>query len=448
MKHRIEWAAIVLAVAVAAALGFWFGRSAPQGLGATPPSSVERTVLYWYDPMVPDQRFDKPGKSPFMDMMLVPKYADEVSMAGVSIAPQIKQNLGIRTTIVGRGPLPLERRVPATLSWDVRAEHRMAARVEGVVERLRARAPFEQVRAGEVLATMLAPAWSSALAEYNSLAKGESAASAELLAAARERLRLLGLDERDIAAAGASIGVPRIHLRSPVDGVLSELLVREGEAVMAGQALFRVNGTRHVWLDAAVPESMVGLVAAEAPVDVEVQAFPGAKFSGTVERLLPEVDPITRTQIARVVIDNGDGRLAAGMFAEALMRVVAPGVHPLLPSEAVIRDGREARVIVMNEDGRFQPVPVRLGREDQGRLQVIEGLNGGERVVVSGQFLIDSEASLSGVQRRLEDTDAEPKDARNRGNEHHPGAAPPSKPADDSAPSAAHHRTSPSGDGS
>jgi membrane fusion protein, copper/silver efflux system len=394
-------AAALLLLLLGFASGRWLAPAPSHGGDPAPAAPAEREVLYWYDPMVPDQRFDKPGKSPFMDMMLVPRYADQAGAAGIAIDPQLRQSLGIRTATVERGRLEQAIRVPGTLQWDLRAERRVSARVDGIVERLHVATPFERVRAGQTLVTLLAPEWSAALAEYRSLIGAESEEGRALADAARSRLLALGMTSADLGRAPPADRVPRVLLASPIDGVVAEIDVREGERVMAGQALFRINGTGQVWLLADVPQARASLVRPGAAAAVTIASLPGEAFSGTVEALLPELDPVTRSQRARIVLDDPDARLAAGMVAEARITPVEGASHPLVPSEAVIMTGIDSRVIVA-EDDRFRVVAVRLGRRAGDRVEILEGLSGGERVVVSGQFLIDSEASLSGLQQRLE----------------------------------------------
>jgi len=369
---------------------------------ASAPANDEPQVLYWYDPMVPDQHFDKPGKSPFMDMDLVPRYAEAGATAGVSIDPVIRQNLGIRTTVVERGVLQREIRAPGTLQWDLREEQRVSAGVDGIVERLHVATPYQRVRAGEPLATVLAPEWTAALAEYRALQRAGSDDARDLLPAARSRLRALGLTPADIDARPAGDGVPRITLRAPIDGVVAEVGVREGERVMAGQMLFRINGTAQIWMLADLPQQQADPGLVGRPAEVRIDAVPGETFDGTVEALLADLDAGTRTQRARIVLDDPDGRLAAGMFAEARLQPTPGAARPLVPSEALILSGDTARVIVRTADGRFEPVEVEPGRRAGGQVEVLSGLEGGEQVVVSGQFLIDSEASLGGLLRRLE----------------------------------------------
>jgi Cu(I)/Ag(I) efflux system membrane fusion protein len=351
--------------------------------------------------MVPDQRFDQPGKSPFMDMQLVPKYADDAQTAGVSIAPGVRQNLGIRTVQVKLGSLPGGLQVPGTLTWDLRREHVVSARVDALIERLHVKAPYATVRAGQPLATVLAPAWSSAIAEYQALSRAQSAPAQALRAAARERLRVLG-----VPAGAIQTGDGRVVLRAPIDGVVSEIAVREGQTAMMGMPMFRINGTDTLWLEAAIPQAGLGGVAAGTPVEATVTGVPGETFEGRVETLLPQLDASSRTQRARIVIENPSGLLVPGMFAEVALRPVDGAEHPLVPTEALIATGTQTRVIVLDDNDRFVPVAVRTGRSGGGVTEILSGLKGGERVVASGQFLIDSEASLSGALDRLADADA------------------------------------------
>ena len=423
MSRAVTTLVLLLAIGISLVSGYWLGQRKGSSADAMSDdgrptdarsteviSTGDRRALYWYDPMVPDQHFDQPGKSPFMDMMLVPRYADEAGEAGITIDPGTRQNLGIRTAVVELDAVADELRVPGTLQWDLRGEQRISARVEGLIERVHVRAPFQRVRRGEPLATLLAPALGSALAEYRALAAGRSAQARELQTAARSRLQILGLGEADLRSAGT--GVPRITLRAPADGVLAEIAVREGDTVMAGQRLFQINSTESIWLEARVPQAGAGGLRPGAMAEVTVSAFPGVTFDGTVEAVLPDVDAMTRTQAVRIVLPNPDGRLAAGMFADAVLRFEEGRRCPGVPSEALILTGRDARVIVRDDDGSFRPVRVQTGREVGERTEILDGLDGGETVVVSGQFLIDSEASLSGLLTRLqgETSNAEPEE--------------------------------------
>lgn len=359
------------------------------------PAPQERQVLYWYDPMVPDQHFDQPGKSPFMDMQLVPRYAEQAATAGVRIDPGVQQNVGIRTAVVEVSQLTDPLRATATLTWDLRRESVVSARVDAIIIQLHVKAPFESVRRGQPLATVLAPAWSSAIAEAQTLEEADSAAAKSLHTAAMQRLRLLGLSDTRLGRDGSVV------LLAPSDGVVREVLVREGQAVAADMPLFRVNGTATVWLEAAIPQASVGGVGPGTKVEATLSAMPGRRFAGEVEALLPQIEPTSRTQWARIVLNNPDGRLVPGMFAELTLQSAGAEQVPLIPAAALIATGDDSRVIVMRSDGGFEPVRVRTGRSGGGRIEILEGLQGGEHIVTSGQFLIDSEASLSGALQRL-----------------------------------------------
>ena len=390
-------AAVTFALVVAVGAGYWWGQSLDDVSAVTTTSgqTIDRKVLYWFDPMKPELRFDKPGKSPYMDMPLVPKYADEGSEGGISITPGVRQNVGIRTVVVKRGELAAVVRVPGTIGWDLHQERIVSALVDSIVERLHVRAPFEPVRAGQPVASVIAPSWSTALAEAQALGQARSASARDLQSAARERLHALGLP------AGTSAGGGRITLTSPISGVVSEIGVREGQSAPTGTLLFRVNGTRTVWLEAAIPQAGIACIVAGTPVEAEVDARPGETFNGRVETVLPQIDVGSRTQRARIVLDNPNGLLAPGMFAQITLRPPAGAERPLVPTDALISAGAQARVIVLGADDTFRPVIVQTGRSSGGMTEILAGLQGGEKVVASGQFLIDSEANLSGALERL-----------------------------------------------
>lgn len=405
MKRPLLVLAAVVAAAALLTLGYLGGRRQtatpmPVHAPATAPDSAGK-VLYWYDPMVPEQHFDKPGLSP-MGMQMVPRYADAGDTAGdvVRIDPATVQNLGLRIAPVERRVLSNVLRVPGTLAWNPREAVTVSARVDAVVSKLHVRAPYTKVAAGEPLADLLAPQWGSALAEYGALQNAQSADAKALRGAARERLQLLGLTSQDIRAAHRGAGAA-ITLHAPQAGVVTTLEVREGQRVGAGQTLMTLNGLATVWVEAALPQAVAGTVRAGTPVTVTVDALPGQEFQGSVETLLPDVDNATRTQRARIVLANPDGRLSPGMFATVQLQPIEGEAVPVVPSEALITTGAQARVIVEETDGRFRPVAVRTGRSAGGYTEILDGLRGGEKVVVSGQFLIDSEASLSGALERL-----------------------------------------------
>jgi len=411
-RALIAFAAIAIA-AVLLVIGYFSGRytSSPSTSPAAAASETQgEKVLYWYDTMVPDQHFNHPGLSP-MGMKMVPRYADEGSDPGmVRIDPATVQNLGIRTAPVQQRVLATVSLVPGTVTWDLRQATTVSARADGVISQLYVRAPYTAITAGEPLATLLAPQWDSALAEYRALQQAQSADAKTLRAAARQRLEVMGLTDADIRSAPHGSG-SGITLHALASGVVTALDVQEGQRVNAGQPLMTVNGLATVWIEAALPQAVAGTVRDGTPVTVTVDALPGRAFHGSVETLLPDIDPMTRTQRARIVLANEDGALSPGMFASVRIAAASGKAVPVVPSDALITSGPDARVIVAEGNGHFRPVAVRTGRSSAGYTEILAGLQGNEKVVVSGQFLIDSEASLSGALDRLDTPPAQPASA-------------------------------------
>ena len=413
MKRAAVIFVAVLAAVVLVALGYLGGRhyvSAPAKTSASPASAPGAAAkpLYWYDPMVPQQHFNKPGVSP-MGMQMVPKYAEAAGTdkSTVRIDPTTVQNLGVRTAVVERRVLGSAIQVPGTITWDLRQATTISARVDAVIVKLDVRAPYTIVAAGAPLAELLAPQWNSALAEYGALQQAQSTDAKALRAAARERLQVLGLSDMEIRAARHGAG-GAITLHAPQASVVTTLDVREGQRVTAGQTLMTLNGLSTVWVEAALPQAVAGTMRAGTPVTVRADGLPDQTFHGNVETLLPDIDNATRTQRARIVIANPDGALSPGMFATVQLNPTQGEAVPVVPDDALIATGTNTRVILAEGDGHFRAIAVRAGRAAGGYTEILDGLSGGEKVVVSGQFLIDSEASLSGALERLNDDDAKP----------------------------------------
>jgi len=369
--------------------------------GAASAPGTERKVLYWHDPMVPGQRFDKPGKSPFMDMQLVPVYADEAQGPGVSVNPGVAQNLGIRTALVRKASIATGVEAVGTVTQNERATVVVQSRVSGYVEKLFVRATLDPVAKGQPLVTIFAPEWSGALAEYLALRKAN--VDPAIVAASRERLRLLSLPD-DVVERSVQEGVAqsRFTLVSPIAGVVAELGVRDGIMVQPGMPLFRIVDLSTVWVEANVPEVQAAQVRDGAPAQARSDAYPGRVFAGKVGAILPQLDVATRTLKLRIELANPGTILKPGMFVSVALGASAPSPALVVPQEAVIATGRRNVVIVAGDDNRFVPVDVTLGRPLEADVEVRSGLSEGQRVVTSGQFLIDSEASLKSALSRLD----------------------------------------------
>jgi len=341
-----------------------------------------------------------------MDMQLVPKYADEAAGEGaVSIDPRVLQNLGVRTAEARPGALEMKLSAVGNVEYNERSVVLVQPRAGGFVEKLHVRAALDPVREGDPLVEILFPDWAAAQEEFLLLRRRSDAASRELAAAARQRLALVGMSEEQIATLETEgKSRPRVTLPSPVSGVVVELGVREGMTVAAGATLFRIAGIATVWVVAQVPEAQAGLLAPGSRVEVRVPAYPGETFSGRVGAILPEINSATRTVRARVEISNPSGKLKPGMYAN-LSFATRARESLLVPSEAVIRTGERSVVILAEGEGRFRAVDVETGMESGTEIEIRKGLKAGDRVVVSGQFLIDSEASLRSALQRLPGTE-------------------------------------------
>ncbi|KGH21595.1 efflux RND transporter periplasmic adaptor subunit [Comamonas thiooxydans] len=362
-----------------------------------------KKVLYYHDPMVPGNKFDKPAKSPFMDMMMSPVYADgDEDQGNVTVSSRIQQNLGVRTAEVTEGTLSPQVSAVGSIAFNERDQAIVQARATGYIEHLYVRATLDPVAKGQPLVSLYVPEWIAAQEEFLSVRRMKGTDLGGLVDGARQRMRQVGMDDGQIALVERSGKTqPRITLTAPLGGVVVELLAREGMTVMPGATLFRINGLATVWANAEVPESQAALLRPGAKVQAKSPAAPGSTFDGKVQAILPEVNPSTRTLKARLELANPGHRLVPGMFVRMNFVDMRPEKTLLVPTEAVIQTGKRTVVIVAEDNGRFHPVDVEAGLESGGQTEIKRGLSAGKRVVVSSQFLIDSEASLKGVEAHL-----------------------------------------------
>ncbi|MFM0124564.1 MULTISPECIES: efflux RND transporter periplasmic adaptor subunit [Paraburkholderia] len=413
-KQLARAAFIVFAAAALLGVGYVAGtwRASTTGSTAVAVTSATgektdpktgRKVLYWHDPMVPNQHFDKPGKSPFMDMQLEPVYADEGGASGIKIDPGLQQNLGIRYATVRRQDTVDDFDAIGTTQFDESKADVVQSRVTGYIDHLYASAPMQRVTKGAPIASLFVPDWLAPQEEYLALKRGGM--DDGMLAASRTRMRAMSIPDGVIAGLDRT-GKAQTHitLSSPETGVLTELNVRDGAMVSPGQTLAKVSGLNRLWLVVEVPEALALQVQPGMSVDAVFAGDPARHFTGRIREILPGISTSSRTLQARLEIDNADFRLTPGMLMRARIGAAKTVSRLLVPSEAVITTGKRSVVIVRNSDGRLQPVSVTVGNDAGDDTEVSGGLTEGQQVVASGQFLIDSEASLKSVLPKLEAT--------------------------------------------
>ena len=370
-------------------------------------------ILFYQDPMVPGNKFETPGKSPYMDMMLVPVYKgssdgeSKTDEAGVTINSRLQQNIGMRTALVTRQDIASQVAAVGAIAWNEGEEINIQARAVGYVEKLYVKTTLEQVNKGQSLLAIYVPDWVAVQEEFLALSNMQGEKLDELIAASIARMRQVGMSEAQIRQVKNTGKLQtQLTITSPIDGIVTELVAREGMTISTGSTLMRINGLDPVWANAEIPESQVALLNPGDPITASSPAFPGKQFKGHIQRLLPEVDPTTRTIKARVVLDNPQGELTPGMFVN--MQLAGKQINDALmvPTEALIRTGKRTLIMVNLENGSFRPVEVMTGHVTDDKTQIKKGLQEGEEIVVSGQFLVDSEASMSGLEARLIDDEA------------------------------------------
>ena len=398
--YAARWRAALLGtLIVAGGGGYWLGHRG--GDDATAPSAKQRKILYWHDPMVPQEHYDNPDSLSSMGMKTQPKYADEGGAPGeapgITVNSAAMQNLGIRIVPAQMGSLSATLNVTGSIDFNQRDVAIIQARSGGFVSRVYARAPGDVIRAGSPIADVQLPEWGGAQTEFLAVRR---LGKPELTAAARQRLRFLGMPNGLIFSLernGRTNGT--VTITSPISGVIQTLDARVGVTLAQGQTLAQVTGLGTVWLNAAVPEAQAGSVRVGQSASATLTAFPGETFGGRIIAVLPTAQADSRTLTVRIELANRGGRLRPGMFAQVALGGAA-NTALLVPSEAVIRTGTRTLVMLAAGNGRYRPAEVRAGREGGGQTEILEGLAVGEKIVASGQFLLDSEASLTGIEAR------------------------------------------------
>ena len=391
---------IVGSLGIGSGAGYWYAHQNDKKQTVSDQATAK--VLYWYDPMKPEQHFDKPGKSPFMDMQLVPKYADEgdsgtTESAGIKIDPSLQQNLAIRYATVEQVVMGNTLLTNGILQANERQVAILQTRASGFVQRVYGHAVGDIVTQGSPIADISIPEWTGEQTEFLAVLK---IGDRSLIQASRQRLQLLGIPPNVIHQVERTHQVQsNMTLSAPLSGFIDSLEVRSGMALAMGQTLATIKGVNPIWLEAAVPETQIAGIKRGDKIEATFAAYP-QKVSGKVIDILPTLDTTSRTIKVRIELPNREGQLKPGMFASVKFSN-NPQSSLVVPEQAVIRTGTRNIIIVAHEKGRFEPVVVQLGQSDGNKIAILQGLNAGQKIVISGQFLIDSEANLQGVLDKL-----------------------------------------------
>jgi Cu(I)/Ag(I) efflux system membrane fusion protein len=391
---------LIIVVSIALVVGVLIGRTTGHSPAESTEAVKDREILYWVAPMDANYRRDEPGKSP-MGMDLVPVYADEVdSQPGVvKIDPVVVNNLGVRTEAAMLGTLPSRIETVGYIAYDEDTVQHVHTRVEGWVERLATKASGESVDKGQLLFELYSPTLVNAQEEFlTALRSGNKT----LLRASRERLASLGVSESEIARLERERSIrQRVRVFADSDGVISHLGVREGAFVTPATEVMTVAKLDTVWVMAEVFERQAGLVAKGQKATIRLDYLPGETMRGMVDYVYPEVDPQSRTLTARIRLDNPSRILQPNMFTNVLIEADSQDRVVHVPRSAVIRGGAVDRVVLALGSGRFQAVPVELGRESGDRVVILTGVRKGDEVVTGGQFLIDSESNIGSALSKM-----------------------------------------------
>jgi len=358
----------------------------------------EEGVLYWVAPMDPNYRRDKPGKSP-MGMDLVPVYADENTDGNlISIKPEVVQNLGVRTASAERTQLWRGIDTVGYVDYDESRVSHIHLRTEGWIENLAVKSEGERVKKGERLFDLYSPELVNAQKEFvTSLSSGNKS----LIRASKPRLAALGVSDSQIKQIEKTRQTKQnISVYAPQDGVVSSLMVREGMFVKPSMNVMRLGDLSSVWLLAEVFERQSQWVSVGQDAEVKLSYVPGHVWQGKVEYIYPSLDAKTRTLKVRLRFENPDEGLKPNMYANVRIFGGPKNNIVVIPLEGLIRTGRDERVIIDLGDGRFEARDVVAGMESGDYVEIMQGVDAGERIVISGQFLIDSEASMrAGIKR-------------------------------------------------
>jgi len=368
----------------------------------------ERKVLYWRAPMDPNYISDKPGKSP-MGMDLVPVYAKEGEIPSahtIRIDPVTIQNMGIRTAVLKRGPLVRIIRTVGRVDYNEELVTFINTKFQGWIEKLYVNQTGQHVSKGDRLFDVYSPQLYSAQEEYLAALRGMKALSASskeirdqarrLLEAARIKLRYLDVSDEQIDELARTATIQKtLTIHSPSEGIVTEKMALEGMYVKPGMELYTIADLSRVWVYVDVYEYQLPWVRIGQTATMNLSYVPGKKFVGTVVYIYPYLEPQTRVIKVRLEFENPTLELKPDMYATVMLEADLGRQALLIPREAYIDSGLRKVAFIDLGGGKFQPREIQTGLEgERGMVEVLYGLDEGDVVVTSGQFMLDAESKL------------------------------------------------------
>ena len=393
MNKRVLMSALLLALGAGG--GYWAAKQSTDGA-----TVKEKTALYWVNPMDPRDKRDGPAKDN-MGMDFIPVYEEQKngSPGTVTISPEIQQNLGVRLAKVEKLPIHQQIETVGYVGYDEDRLEAINARMAGWIRTLAIKSEGQKVAKGTLLYEIYAPDLVNAQHEYL-LALNTS--NPLLLRAAEGKLKSLQVPADQIAALKGSRRVREtIGIYAPSSGYVSELKVREGQYVEPAAALFNISTLKQVWVSAEVFERQAAQLKVGDPVTMTLDYAPGRRWQGRVDYLYPTLDAATRTLKVRLRFDNPDEFLKPNMFAKVAIQAGKGEPQLVVPSEAVIRTGSQDRLVLALGDGNFKSVAVTLGPQFGDKVAIKAGVEAGDSIVSSAQFLLDSESAIDSDFQRM-----------------------------------------------
>ena len=384
---------------------------------ASKPAGGERKILYWYDPMHPAYKSDKPGTAPDCGMDLVPKYADDgggqdMAAGTINIGAGKQQLMGVRTATVEQKPVVRDIRATAQIVPDETKIAHIHVKVPGFVEKVYVDFVGQMVKKGQPVFTLYSPDMVATQEEYLIAKRGErtlsgapyqevSQGAQSLLRSARQRLKLWDISDAQIKKLDETGEVSKtMTIYSPITGFVTDRKVFPNVSVTPDMDLYVVSDLSHVWATADIYQYELPFVKIGQTAQLQLSYYPGKIYSGRISYIYPSMDPTTHTAKVRIEISNPHFELKPQMFADAQIKVNY-GNKILVPQDAVLNSGNSQTVFVVLEGGNFEPRKVTLGPAAEGNVVILSGLKAGETIVTSGNFLIDSESRMKSATAEM-----------------------------------------------